>query len=100
MKRAERRWKTKCVHEKRAKRFAHNGWFRYGQDKDGNWVSNRSKADTVEYIKECQYSLLEDPRICSCMLCSARNGYTAKPAKRRMRDGECKAIREFYKLDV
>jgi len=69
-----RRWKTLCKHKKRHK-FLSRAWGTETPSVGG----------------------LEDPKLCSCMLCSPRNGYTARPKKRKMRNGERKAIREYYK---
>ena len=73
---AERRWKTICKHRKRKKMLK----FAWG----------------YEITDECGYGGLEDPKICSCPMCSFKNGWEFKSDRRRMRNGKRKAIREFY----
>lgn len=73
---AERRWKTRCIH-KRREIDARRRWYLNG---DG----------TMPYIAR------ETPTPCSCPMCSYKNSWRRKSEKRRMRNGEHTAIREFY----
>lgn len=99
MKRAERRWRTFKIRNCRARKFANSGMFKYGVLKDGQWVHNRSRIEQVDYIKENQFGMLEDPTLCSCSMCSAKNSWHARSEKRRMRNEERQKIREFYRFE-
>ena len=88
MKRAMRRWKTQRKRNSRAKKFALKNYIR---------TPEKCIAERVKDIKRNHQILLEDPKPCSCTQCSNKNSWDIKSRKRKMRNGERRSIRNYFR---